>query len=239
MEMNVENVASGIRKQYVSKFDNVCSDWLNAKKKDQINQCVQQNLRDWLYQDSDDESVKLKDLKKLLDPIEKRYGDDIAKAKGTKAMMALIEKYRSATNSMPLRQKHMVPNVFSRMLQSHTMQLTNIPETSETNAVPFGLEARIDVAMAHSTWAWGIKLLFVGLFHDPRCGLYVIMSPQSSMRLVIRRAHPNPCFANHGVLQLTDFTSEITDEELRVSSHLSINQSQSDLHAGSAVCECR
>ncbi|GKF49150.1 heat shock protein 70 family protein, partial [Tanacetum coccineum] len=76
-------------------------------EKDQINQSVQQT-EDWLYQDSDDESVKLKDLKKLLDPIEKRYGDDIAKAKGTKAMMALIEKYRSATNSMPLRQKHMV-----------------------------------------------------------------------------------------------------------------------------------
>ncbi|GJX28129.1 putative harbinger transposase-derived protein [Tanacetum coccineum] len=45
---------------------------------------------------------------KLLDLIEKRYGDDIAKEKETKAMMALIEKYRSTTDLMPLRQKHLV-----------------------------------------------------------------------------------------------------------------------------------
>ncbi|GJU01922.1 putative reverse transcriptase domain-containing protein [Tanacetum coccineum] len=67
------------------------------------------------------------------DPIEKRYGDGIAKAKGTKATMALIEKYRSATDLMPLGKKHLVPNVSSRMLQSHTVQLTNITETSEND----------------------------------------------------------------------------------------------------------
>ncbi|GKA92756.1 heat shock 70 kDa protein 16 [Tanacetum coccineum] len=75
-----------------------------------------QETEDWIYEDSDDDSdepdytSKLDDLKKLLDPIEKRYKDEIARAKETKAMRTLIEEYRSATELMSLRHKDEVNN---------------------------------------------------------------------------------------------------------------------------------
>ncbi|GKD34028.1 heat shock protein 70 family protein, partial [Tanacetum coccineum] len=75
-----------------------------------------QETEDWLYEDSDDErdepdyTSKLEYLKKLLDPIEKRYKDEIARAKETKAMRTLIEEYRSATELMHHRHKDEVNN---------------------------------------------------------------------------------------------------------------------------------
>ncbi|KAJ0450280.1 putative Heat shock protein 70 family [Helianthus annuus] len=65
-----------------------------------------QETEDWLYEDSDDESEqdyngKLKDLKKLLEPIENRYMEETAIAKATETLQTCIAKYRSDADSLP------------------------------------------------------------------------------------------------------------------------------------------
>ncbi|KAK1422604.1 hypothetical protein QVD17_17889 [Tagetes erecta] len=75
-----------------------------------------QETEDWLYEDSDDESEqdytgKLKDLKKLLKPIEKRYKEENALAKATKALQSCIAKYRSRADSLSADKKEEVNSV--------------------------------------------------------------------------------------------------------------------------------
>ncbi|MFS8015427.1 putative Heat shock protein 70 family [Helianthus anomalus] len=65
-----------------------------------------QETEDWLYEDSDDESEqdyngKLKDLKKLLEPIENRYMEVTAIAKATETLQTCIAKYRADADSLP------------------------------------------------------------------------------------------------------------------------------------------
>ncbi|KAF5804125.1 putative Heat shock protein 70 family [Helianthus annuus] len=67
---------------------------------------------DWLYEDSDDESEedysgKLKDLKKLLEPVENKYQENV-RANAEKALRASIAKYRLRADSLPASIKEMV-----------------------------------------------------------------------------------------------------------------------------------
>nr|KAJ0209178.1 hypothetical protein LSAT_V11C400223190 [Lactuca sativa] len=69
-----------------------------------------QGTEDWLYEDGDDESEqvyigKLKDLKKLLHPIENRYKDETARKEVTKALHTCIQENRLAADSLPPSQK--------------------------------------------------------------------------------------------------------------------------------------
>ncbi|GKB31204.1 heat shock 70 kDa protein 16-like protein, partial [Tanacetum coccineum] len=70
-----------------SKLSNAYKSFATDIEKDRITQSLQET-EDWLYEDNDDESdeqvytAKLGDLKKLLEPIEKRYKDGNEKQKG-------------------------------------------------------------------------------------------------------------------------------------------------------------
>ncbi|KAD7117954.1 hypothetical protein E3N88_05222 [Mikania micrantha] len=75
-----------------------------------------QETEEWLYEDSDDESEqdytgKLNHLKKLLEPVETRYNEDIAIAKATKSLQSCIATYHSHANSLPADKKEKVNNV--------------------------------------------------------------------------------------------------------------------------------
>ncbi|KAJ0830185.1 putative Heat shock protein 70 family [Helianthus annuus] len=75
-----------------------------------------QETEDWLYEDSDDESGKdytgkLKDLKKLLEPIENRYMEENALAKATETLQICIARYHSHSDSLPADMKDNVKNV--------------------------------------------------------------------------------------------------------------------------------
>ncbi|MFS7934040.1 putative Heat shock protein 70 family [Helianthus anomalus] len=67
---------------------------------------------DWLYEDSDDESEedcsgKLNDLKKLLEPVENKYQENV-RANAEKALRASIAKYRLRADSLPASIKEMI-----------------------------------------------------------------------------------------------------------------------------------
>ncbi|KAK9064183.1 hypothetical protein SSX86_015563 [Deinandra increscens subsp. villosa] len=72
-----------------------------------------QKTEDWLYEDSDDESEqdytgRLISLKKLLEPIENRYNEEIAIAKATNSLKICIAKYHSHADSLPDDKKERV-----------------------------------------------------------------------------------------------------------------------------------
>ncbi|KAK9074264.1 hypothetical protein SSX86_006861 [Deinandra increscens subsp. villosa] len=72
-----------------------------------------QKTEDWLYEDSDDESEqdytgRLKDLKKLLEPIENRYNEENAIAKATDSLKSCIAKYHSHADLLPHDKKESV-----------------------------------------------------------------------------------------------------------------------------------
>ncbi|KAJ0692162.1 putative Heat shock protein 70 family [Helianthus annuus] len=72
-----------------------------------------QITENWLNEDSDDESEHdhagtLKDLKRLLEPIENRYMEETAIAKATKALQTCIAKYHARADSLPSDKKQKV-----------------------------------------------------------------------------------------------------------------------------------
>ncbi|XP_023742906.1 heat shock 70 kDa protein 16 isoform X1 [Lactuca sativa] len=72
-----------------------------------------QKTEDWLYEEGDDESEtvyirRLEDLSKLLDPIEIRYKDEIARKEATKALRTCIQENHLAANSLPPSHKKKV-----------------------------------------------------------------------------------------------------------------------------------
>ncbi|KAK9064188.1 hypothetical protein SSX86_015568 [Deinandra increscens subsp. villosa] len=76
-----------------------------------------QKTEDWLYDDNDDESSeqdytgKLKDIKKLLEPVENRYKEENAIEKAIKSLQSCIAKYYSHADSLPDDKKEKVKNV--------------------------------------------------------------------------------------------------------------------------------
>ncbi|KAJ0692244.1 putative Heat shock protein 70kD domain superfamily [Helianthus annuus] len=72
-----------------------------------------QETENWRNEDSDDESEQdytgtLKDLKRLLEPIENRYMEENAIAKATKALQTCIAKYHARADSLPSDKKQKV-----------------------------------------------------------------------------------------------------------------------------------
>nr|XP_043621930.1 heat shock 70 kDa protein 16-like [Erigeron canadensis] len=90
-----------------SKLLSAYRSFVTDSEKEEITNLLQKT-EDRLYEDSDDEceedyTGKLKYLKKLLDPIERRYNshnEQKARAEVTKAMQTCIEKYRSGAKLM-------------------------------------------------------------------------------------------------------------------------------------------
>ncbi|KAK9064181.1 hypothetical protein SSX86_015561 [Deinandra increscens subsp. villosa] len=75
-----------------------------------------QKTEDWLYEDNEDQSEqdytgKVKDLQKLLEPIENRYNKENAIAKATKSLQSCIAQYCSYADVLPGDKKEEVKNV--------------------------------------------------------------------------------------------------------------------------------
>ncbi|PWA36603.1 Heat shock protein 70 family [Artemisia annua] len=107
----LESFVYDTRSKLLSTYRSFATD----AEKDGITKSLQET-KDWLYEDSDDESDeqnysgKLEELKQLLDPIEKRYKDENARSKATKAFLNCIGEYRSATDLLASGLKHEVNN---------------------------------------------------------------------------------------------------------------------------------
>ncbi|KAL6573857.1 hypothetical protein OROHE_001399 [Orobanche hederae] len=74
-------------------------------EKEEISSKLQQT-EEWLYEDGVDESEYvytqiLKDLKKMVDPIEYRYNDEESRALATRNLLNHIREYRMAAGSLP------------------------------------------------------------------------------------------------------------------------------------------
>ncbi|KAJ0807753.1 putative Heat shock protein 70 family [Helianthus annuus] len=81
-------------------------------KKKEITERLQKT-EDWLYEDNHDESEqdytgKLKELKKLLEPIENQFIEENARVKATKALLTCIEHYHSAADLLLYDKKEKV-----------------------------------------------------------------------------------------------------------------------------------
>ncbi|KAJ0692266.1 putative Heat shock protein 70 family [Helianthus annuus] len=88
-----------------SKLSGACRSFATYSEKEVLTSNLQET-EDWLYEDNDDESEKdytgkLKDLKKLLEPIENRYMEENALAKATETLQICIARYCSHSDSLP------------------------------------------------------------------------------------------------------------------------------------------
>ncbi|KAL4563053.1 hypothetical protein LXL04_027084 [Taraxacum kok-saghyz] len=97
-----------------------------------------QEAEDWLYEDGDDESEQayintLDYLKKLLDPIEKRYKDELARKEATKALEKCIQENRSAAGLLTSSQKNEVNKECSQVEQWLTY-LSKLQDSVPKNA---------------------------------------------------------------------------------------------------------
>ncbi|KAK1434399.1 hypothetical protein QVD17_00139 [Tagetes erecta] len=72
-----------------------------------------QETEDWLYEDGDDVSeqaytARLQDIRKLVDPVERRYKEEDARAQSIKTLSNCINEYRMAASSLPASEKEAV-----------------------------------------------------------------------------------------------------------------------------------
>ncbi|KAL9998923.1 putative Heat shock protein 70 family [Helianthus debilis subsp. tardiflorus] len=107
-----------------------------------------QETEDWLYEDSDDEfeqdyNGRLKDLKKLLEPIEYRYNEENAIAKATKALQGCIAKYRSCADSLQADKKEKIERLCTKAEQWHIN--ADIIEYSPPNTLSADINRVIEI----------------------------------------------------------------------------------------------
>ncbi|XP_021889135.1 heat shock 70 kDa protein 16 [Carica papaya] len=121
----LESYVYEIRDKILNMYLNVATE----SEREGITRNLQQT-EEWLYEDGDDESEhvysqKLKDLQKLVDPIETRYKEGEARAQATRDLLNHIVDYRMAAGSLPPVKKDAVIdecNKSERWLQEKTRQ---------------------------------------------------------------------------------------------------------------------
>ncbi|KAL3627510.1 hypothetical protein CASFOL_028873 [Castilleja foliolosa] len=107
-------------------------------EKDGISSNLQQT-EEWLYEDGDDESEfvyteKLKDLKKMVDPIEYRYKDEEDRAVATRNLLNCLVEYRTAARSLPPNEKDAVIgecNKAEEWLREKSQQQDSLPKNAD------------------------------------------------------------------------------------------------------------
>ncbi|GER44933.1 heat shock 70 kDa protein 16, partial [Striga asiatica] len=96
------------RNKLLSSYRSFATD---AEKKAILNNL--QQTEEWIYADGDDEcesvyTEKLKELQKMVDPIEYRYKDGEARASATKNLINSIAEYHIAARSLPTSEKDFI-----------------------------------------------------------------------------------------------------------------------------------
>ncbi|KAJ4703140.1 Heat shock 70 kDa protein [Melia azedarach] len=91
------------------KFSNMYRAFATESEREGISRNLQETV-EWLYEDGVDESenvytVRLEDLKKLVDPIENRYKDEEARAQATKDLLKCSKDYRMVVEAHTLASK--------------------------------------------------------------------------------------------------------------------------------------
>ncbi|OMO76763.1 Heat shock protein 70 family [Corchorus capsularis] len=117
------------------KILNTYRSFANVSEREEISRKLQQT-EDWLYEDGMDESEsvyvdKLGDLRELVDPIEKRYKDEEARAQATRDLLKCIADYRMAAGSLSSIKKDAVNdecNKAERWLQEKSQQQDSLPK---------------------------------------------------------------------------------------------------------------
>ncbi|KAK1281239.1 Heat shock 70 kDa protein 16 [Acorus gramineus] len=99
-----------IRNKLLEKYRSFATE----SEREGISRSLQQT-EEWLYEDGDDESEnvytgKLKELKKLVDPIENRYRDEESRAQAIRDLLNCIVDYRIAVKSLATPDRDMVIN---------------------------------------------------------------------------------------------------------------------------------
>ncbi|CAK9166911.1 unnamed protein product [Ilex paraguariensis] len=107
-------------------------------EKEGISRTLQQT-EEWLYEDGDDESEhayteKLKDLQRLVDPVENRYKDEEARSEATRDLLNCIVENRMAVGQLPANQRDVVINECNKAeqwLREKTQQQNSLPKSAD------------------------------------------------------------------------------------------------------------
>ncbi|KAA8515496.1 hypothetical protein F0562_018893 [Nyssa sinensis] len=121
-----------------SKLLNTYRSFATESEREGISRHLQQT-EEWLYDDGDDDSehvctVKLEDLKMLVDPIENRYKDEESRAQATRALLESIVENRMAAASLPANERDAVINECNEVeqwLRDKTQQQDSLPKNAD------------------------------------------------------------------------------------------------------------
>ncbi|GER52959.1 heat shock 70 kDa protein 16 [Striga asiatica] len=121
-----------------NKLLNSYRSFVTDAEKEGISSNLQQT-EEWLYEDGDNESEfvyaeKLKDLQKMMDPIEYRYKDGEARAVATRHLLNSIVEYRMAAGSLPPAEKDAVIgecNKAEEWLREKTQLQDSLPKNAD------------------------------------------------------------------------------------------------------------
>ncbi|GAV72932.1 HSP70 domain-containing protein [Cephalotus follicularis] len=97
-----------------NKLFNTYRGFATDHEKEDISSSLQET-EEWLYEDGEDETenaytLKLENLKKLVDPIENRYKDGEARADATRDLLKYIVEYRLSLDSLPSEDRELIAN---------------------------------------------------------------------------------------------------------------------------------
>ncbi|XP_031405238.1 heat shock 70 kDa protein 16 isoform X1 [Punica granatum] len=121
-----------------NKLLNTYRSFASNSEREGISRSLQQT-EDWLYDEGDDETEnaynsKLKDLKKLVDPIENRFKDEEARAQATRDLLNCIVEYRMSANSLPPEHRDLIINECDRAeqwLRERSQQQDSLPKNMD------------------------------------------------------------------------------------------------------------
>ncbi|KDP39123.1 hypothetical protein JCGZ_00880 [Jatropha curcas] len=120
-----------------NKLFNTYRSFASDREREGISRNLQET-EEWLYDDGDDETEnaytsKLKDLKKLVDPIESRYKDEEARAQAKRDLLNCIVEYRMSVNSLSTEDRELIMNECNKAeqwLRERTQQQDSLPKNA-------------------------------------------------------------------------------------------------------------
>ncbi|XWS51874.1 hypothetical protein CRYUN_Cryun11dG0019500 [Craigia yunnanensis] len=118
-----------------NKIFNTYRGFASDKEREGITRSLQET-EEWLYDDGEDETEdayisKLEALKKLVDPVEKRYKDEEARAQASRDLLKCIVEYRMSTESLPNEDRELIMNECNKAeqwLREKTQQQDSLPK---------------------------------------------------------------------------------------------------------------
>ncbi|KAJ8763650.1 hypothetical protein K2173_003122 [Erythroxylum novogranatense] len=131
---SLESYVYEMREKLLNTYRSFASD----QEKEGIAKSLQ-DTEEWLYDEGDDEtenaySMKMEDLKKLVDPIENRYRDEEARAQATRDLVKNIVDYRTSVDSLQPQDKESILdecNKAEQWLREKTQQQESLPKNTD------------------------------------------------------------------------------------------------------------